>query len=130
MKRRISGAVSCILALLLLLSLAACGEVQQSPAQTSQPINVEDAEPIENTSEDDYFDYTNVEMESVESTCFSEIGYDEEYEILLVRFLESGSLYEYYGVPEDVYEDLLYSESPGGYYNDYIKGQYECDRLE
>lgn len=116
--------VSLLAALLLLSLLPGCGN--DSPGSFFNPVQT----PIVINTEQPDFDYTTVDMVSVESTCFSEIGYDEDYEILLVRFLDSGSLYEYYDVPESVYEELLSAESPGGYYNENIKGQYECERLE
>lgn len=74
-------------------------------------------------------DYTEF-LEWVDSTCFSSVGFDEEEDILVVEFLESGSVYIYYDVPYWQYLDLIYADSIGGYYNDYIKGQYISERIE
>lgn len=76
------------------------------------------------------FSYDDVYMESVDSTCFSEVGYDEENEVLLVRFLESGSLYAYSEISYNLYEDFILSDSLGTYYNSNIKGLYNCERIE
>lgn len=82
------------------------------------------------TSSDDEFDYRFIPMHDVSSSAISELGYSEDYEVLLVRFLNSGTLYAYYDVPYDEYLNLNNAESIGSYYNKYIKGTYDCDRLE
>ncbi len=68
-------------------------------------------------------------LEPVESSCFSAVGYDYDGSTLVVEFLDSGSVYLYYDVPEWEYEELIYSESIGGYYNDEIKGYYASERI-
>ncbi len=57
------------------------------------------------------------------------VGYSEEFNVLLVRFIKSGD-YIYYDVPEDVYEELLSADSKGSYYNECVKGQYEVEKIE
>ena len=76
------------------------------------------------------YDPMDIQTHRVNSTCFSEIGYDTETQMLLVRFLESGKYYVYSEVPRSVYNSLNNAESIGGYYNEHIKGQYECRRLD
>ena len=68
-------------------------------------------------------------LEWVDSTAFNAVGYHEDDSVLVVEFLESGSVYAYYGVPYYEYEEMIYSDSLGGYYNDYIKGYYDSERL-
>lgn len=65
-----------------------------------------------------------------ESTCFSQIGYDYAKERLYVVFRNSGAYYVYLDVPEHEFEELQSATSKGGYYNQRIKGQYECVRIE
>ncbi len=59
-------------------------------------------------------------MIAVDSTNISAIGYDYESATLRVDFLK-GRSYEYYGVPSELYEGLLYAGSKGQYLNLYIK---------
>lgn len=62
-----------------------------------------------------------MEMQPVNSTDVSEIGYDYDTATLRVRFLKGGTLYEYYSVPEEIYIGLINAPSIGQYLNIYIK---------
>lgn len=62
------------------------------------------------------------------SDCFSRIGYDADEETLGVTFRSSEATYYYYGVPASVWRELSSAASKGGYYNEYIKGQYTCEK--
>ena len=42
--------------------------------------------------------------------------------------MQSGGPYDYYGVPQSVYEGLLRARSAGTYYNDYIRDRYASNR--
>lgn len=71
-----------------------------------------------------------MEMQSVSSSDVSEIGYDFDTATLRIRFLKGGALYDYYGVPEDVYMGLMSASSIGQYLNVYIKkGGYQYARV-
>ena len=59
-----------------------------------------------------------------DSTCFSRVGYDSRNNVLIVVFRESGAEYQYFDVPEDVWESFYDSASLGRYFNSYIKGNY------
>ena len=59
------------------------------------------------------------------SEVFSWVEYNRRDEILIVQFEESESRYKYSYVPEEVYEDFIYSDSLGKFYNRHIKGQYQ-----
>jgi hypothetical protein len=124
----------------MMASISGCGQaktdssVKSDGAQSVQNSSVEGAGSSDSENEKAPLPIegndTDIEMYEVDSSCFSEIGYDPDEELLLVRFKDSGSLYSYSDVPEDVYDEFESSDSLGGYYNDYIKGQYDCDRLE
>jgi len=58
---------------------------------------------------------------SIDSSCFSKIGYDEENEVLYVEFLDSGSEYRYLGFSYYDWLDFRASSSLGQYYNQNIK---------
>ncbi len=67
-------------------------------------------------------------MSPVDSSNVAQIGYDELAEELFVEF-KSGSIYVYSPVPESTFEELLGSESKGGYINHEIKPNYSCRML-
>lgn len=107
---------SLVLMILLAFSFISCGETDTFSSPDGG---------IEVQSED----YTSL-LKDVDSTCFESIGYDKSNDILVVKFLESGSVYIYYEVPVSVYKELRSADSIGGYYNNYIKGQYISERIE
>lgn len=121
----------CIFIIVASVFLAGCGETNVSDDDLSESFSdvqlyqhYDDAEPEVET-----FDPLDIPTHSVVSTCFSEIGYDVEREILLVCFRESGTYYCYYDIPYDVYCELDNAKSIGGYYNSEIKGNYTSERL-
>jgi KTSC domain len=70
-----------------------------------------------------------MEMIPVTSTDLSQIGYDHETATLRVYFLKGG-IYDYQGVPQDIYEGLLAAGSKGQYFNTFIKkGGYPFTKL-
>ena len=62
-------------------------------------------------------------MISVNSSNLSAVGYDSETGVMHIRF-NSGRLYAYYNVPENVYHELMNAASLGSYFNSFIKGCY------
>lgn len=70
-----------------------------------------------------------MEMISVSSTNLAAIGYEEESSTLKVEFL-NGTIYEYYNVPLDLFNDLLGASSTGQFFNSNIKkGGYPFAKL-
>lgn len=68
-------------------------------------------------------------MLPVASTMASAIGYDSENEVLQIEF-NSGAVYQYSDIDEDTFEDLYSSDAVGRYYNQYIKGKYQSQRID
>jgi KTSC domain len=66
-----------------------------------------------------------VNMVSVMSSALSAVGYDPATQQLYVRFKE-GKTYTHCRVPQAVYDGLMRSISKGSYYQDRIKGKYQC----
>lgn len=65
----------------------------------------------------------------VASSELKSIGYDPTSLVLEVEF-NSGAIYEYRGVPDNVYSGLLTALSHGRYFNEYVKkAGYVCIRL-
>ena len=69
--------------------------------------------------------------QALDSSALQEAGYSWLWQALAVRFLSSPErVYVYKDVPEQVYLELIAADSAGGYYNTFIKGSYECEKLE
>ena len=62
------------------------------------------------------------------SSQISAMEHDSETEVLQITF-KRGGVYEYYGVPWDVWEDLISRESVGKGFHALIRGQYEYKKL-
>jgi hypothetical protein len=56
----------------------------------------------------------------VKSSDIASIGYDARTSTLEVEFL-TGAIYQYYGVPQSVYEGLMQAKSHGSYLAHYVK---------
>jgi hypothetical protein len=64
----------------------------------------------------------------VSSSNVSEVGYDEGRRILEVLFT-TGSIYQYFDVPPQIYAELMRAGSIGQYLNSNIKGNYRYARV-
>lgn len=69
-----------------------------------------------------------MERYSVASSNIASVGYDAPSQILEVEFL-SGAIYQYYGVPEHIYGQLMQAGSKGQFLNAYIKNAYGYSRV-
>lgn len=66
--------------------------------------------------------------EPVNSSNLAEVGYDQHTQTLEVCF-KSGRTYQYFDVPEQVYEGLKKAGSPGAYLNSAVKGSFRYARV-
>lgn len=64
----------------------------------------------------------------VSSSNIASIGYDQKTQTLEVEFLKSG-VYQYFDVPQAVYEEFISAESKGKYLANKIKGNYRYARV-
>lgn len=69
-----------------------------------------------------------MERDSVESSNIASIGYDASSETLEVEFINSG-VYQYYNVPEHVYNGFMEAPSKGQYLHLHIKNSYPYSRV-
>lgn len=69
-----------------------------------------------------------MEMLRVTSSNISSIGYNSSSKRLVFLF-NDGSKYEYYNVPEKVYQELMASESKSGYAHKNIYEGYEYSKI-
>lgn len=67
-------------------------------------------------------------MQPVNSSNIAAIGYDPETQTLAIEF-RSGGTYEYYDVPEQVFQGLRSAASHGQYFQNNIRGRYRYARL-
>ena len=65
---------------------------------------------------------------SVASSNIASVGYDPATETLELEFL-SGSIYQYYNVPVNMYDQLMKEGSKGRFVNTYIKNAYPYSRV-
>lgn len=70
----------------------------------------------------------DVEMTPLRSSNVKEAGYDEEAKVLYVSF-NSGGNYAYDAVDSATFQDLLTSNSPGGFVNRFLKATHESRRV-
>lgn len=64
----------------------------------------------------------------VQSSSVVSIGYDEASSTLEVEFL-SASIYQYFGVPKNIFDQLMEAPSKGKFINTYIKNAYAFSRV-
>jgi hypothetical protein len=69
-----------------------------------------------------------MERENVDSSMAASVGYDPSSFTLEIEFRSGGEIWQYYDVPEDVYNEMM-SDSIGRYFQAYIKGQYAEARV-
>ncbi len=75
------------------------------------------------TTEDRVQPPQGIQRVAVPSTVIPTVGYDADRRILEIEF-HNGAVYQYFGVPQYVYEDLTSAETPGRYFNQHIRNQF------
>ncbi len=64
----------------------------------------------------------------VESSNIESIGYDSKSQTLEIEFL-NGSIYQYFDVPQQIYDGLTNTDSHGKYLAANIKGYYRYSKV-
>ena len=67
-------------------------------------------------------------IETPESSNINRFGYDASNQILTVEF-KSGGMYQYFDVPQGVFDQMKSSPSTGQYLAQSIKGHYRYARM-
>ena len=65
---------------------------------------------------------------SVSSSNIRSIGYDSQSAILEVEFISS-DVYQYFDVPEYLYQQFLHASSHGQFLNDHIRYNYRYQKI-
>ncbi|AWA39449.1 KTSC domain-containing protein [Pseudomonas fluorescens] len=69
-----------------------------------------------------------MERISVSSSNVASVGHDGASQVLEVEFL-NGAVYEYYDVPEHIYQELIAASSVGSYLAQRVKNVYSFSRV-
>lgn len=64
----------------------------------------------------------------VNSSNLRSVGYNSSSRVLEIEF-HSGGIYQYFDVPESIYEGLMAAESHGKYFHNCIKDKYLYKRI-
>ena len=136
-------AIAVLPALLLCVALCGCGAARTAVsltapqttasttamATTAAPATAAPTTTAPTTTKPPAFSPDDVAMTATpNSSCFSEIGYSDAHETLVVRFRDSGKRYCYFDVPAAVWATFRAADSLGRYYNTKIKGYYPCEK--
>lgn len=70
-----------------------------------------------------------MEIIQVTSTNISAVGYNKEKKQLRIVF-KNGREFDYYDVPESVFQELVHSDSVGQYANQKIYKEYKQSRFK
>lgn len=85
---------------------------------------METEEPKTFLGTDRYLHHTFIRSETL-AYC----KYDTIHSLLLVIF-HNGSNYEYHGVDQTTYDELVGADSPGRYFSSFIRNKYRCERIK
>jgi uncharacterized protein len=66
--------------------------------------------------------------QSINSSNIQSIGYDINSAVLEVEF-KSGDVYQYFNVPDSLYQRFLHASSYGQFLNDYIRYNYRYQKV-
>jgi hypothetical protein len=69
-----------------------------------------------------------MKRKKVDSSNLASVGYDANDQILEIEF-NHGGVYQYFDVPEDVYDELMNADSHGQYLAHNIKGAYRYSKV-
>ena len=67
-------------------------------------------------------------LQPVNSSNLAAVGYDADTQTLTIEFRKSGT-YEFFDVPESVYQEVMAAGSPGEYFGHNIRGKYRYAKV-
>ncbi|MDW9593529.1 KTSC domain-containing protein [Sinorhizobium meliloti] len=70
-----------------------------------------------------------MERQPVSSSSLASVGYDPASETLQVEFVATGKVYEYYNVPQFMYDRLVEAASIGQFFNAEIRNAYSSNPI-
>lgn len=69
-----------------------------------------------------------MERKQVKSSNLKSVGFDGQNKVLEIEFWK-GSIYQYFKVPQQIYDELMKASSLGTYHHRKIKGRYRYVRI-
>ena len=69
-----------------------------------------------------------MDKQRVSSSTVISIGYDERTQTLEIEF-GSGRVYQYYGVPDRIHDEIMQAPSKGQFFNTYIRNAHAFSRV-
>lgn len=69
-----------------------------------------------------------MKREAVTSSNLVSVGYDQSSSTLEIEF-KDGRLYQYFGVPPNVFRELVSAPSVGQFFHQNVRGRYTYARL-
>lgn len=63
-------------------------------------------------------------MPYVQSSALKRVSYDEAAHTLCATFRDNGRTYVYEGVPQELYDALIFADSLGAYFNAHIRDHF------
>lgn len=69
-----------------------------------------------------------MERQRVSSSNLASVGYDADSSVLEVEF-HGGEIYQYSGVPQEIYQRLMRASSHGSYFYRNIRDKYPTKRI-
>jgi hypothetical protein len=94
----------------------------QAPEPVSIPLGKPSATPSGNPLE-------GLKMKQASSGPIQQYSYDPATQRMVVHFRTNGNVYEYKGVPQEVFDRFQQSESHGSHHSQNIKGRYETNLI-
>lgn len=67
--------------------------------------------------------------EPVKSSNLKSVGYDHDRRLLEIEFI-NGAVYEYKGVPSEIYVQFMEAYSLGSFFHEFIRDKYPCNRVQ
>ena len=64
----------------------------------------------------------------VDSSNLDEVEYDDKTQTMRITF-KNGGKYEYYGVPQDIYDGLMGAESKGSFFHYNVRTSFGFKKL-
>jgi len=68
-----------------------------------------------------------MERTAIQSSNIISVGYEPESSTLEIEF--KNGIYQYFGVPQNAFEDLVNAGSKGTYFSQSIKNVYPCSKV-
>ena len=65
----------------------------------------------------------------MQSSALEQVIYDPAAHTLRATFRDSGRTYIYRGVPQDVYDGLIFADSIGTFFNAHIRNNFDFEEL-